>query len=211
MEQDTPRRLDTDDNETSKLVEIYPPDNEQHQRPGSHKLQHNHNSGGANGPTHSQQQTTAAKKYAALESERDTDRQRFEEPPRVQQPRNKELGGLDLSRQESFDDLQKLLDNQHPAVPKGWDYLCLPRRVNLKRVQEPMVEILVDYFEPVRQITYPLAPKGIVYVFGLAMLSLVMSLLSILVFRWQEYTIWLVVGLGKYLKSLKNNHITSHR
>ena len=118
----------------------------------------------------------------------------FDEPPR---PVNKGNGGLDFDRQESFEDLQRLLEDNHPPVPKGWDYLCLPRRVNLKRVQEPMVEILADYFEPVRQIQYPLAPKGIIYVLGLAMLSLAFSLMSVMVYRWGEYTVWLVLGLGK--------------
>ena len=122
-------------------------------------------------------------------------RNEFDEPPRALQ--NKANGGLDLSRQESFEDLQRLLEDSNPTVPKGWDYLCLPRRVNLKRVQEPMVEILEDYFEPVRQIQYPLAPKGIVYLLGLAMISLAFTLMSVMVYRWGEYTVWLVLGLGK--------------
>jgi hypothetical protein len=60
---------------------------------------------------------------------------------KVEGPTN---GGL--AREDSVDDLQRLLSETHPPVPSGWDYLTLPRRVNLARVQKPTTVLKDDYF-----------------------------------------------------------------
>ncbi|CDW87073.1 UNKNOWN [Stylonychia lemnae] len=180
MEQFTPRRNDTE-LENSSLVELQQDDNA-HQRPDPERLKDkSRNNSRIYHPR---------EKYSQLQNDQYSS---MNEPPR--RATTKRQGDQDLSRQDSYEDLQRLLDKQAPPVPQGWDYLTLPRRVNLKRVQEPVTKILDDYFEPVRQITYPLAPKGIVYAIGLVFVTLCFTLLSVLVFRWREHSIWFVVGL----------------
>ncbi len=71
-----------------------------------------------------------------------------------QNPRNRADGPsvAYLAREDSIEDLQRLLNETHPPVPRGWDYLTLPRRVNLARVQKPTVVIKDDYYTQAKQI-----------------------------------------------------------
>jgi len=52
-----------------------------------------------------------------------------------------------------------------------------------------------DYFAPVKELKLPLRARGIVFVFALTIITLMLTLLGILVFRWAENTIWFVVGV----------------
>jgi len=55
--------------------------------------------------------------------------------------------------------------------------------------------MLDDYFAPVKELKLPLRARGIVFVFALTVITLMLTLLGVLVFRWKENTIWFVIGV----------------
>lgn len=52
-------------------------------------------------------------------------------------------------KEEEFE-LDKLLQKTQPPVPAGFDYLILPRKINIKRVPLPPTIIEDDYFKSVK-------------------------------------------------------------
>ena len=133
--------------------------------------------------------------------------------PEVKIHRNKKFESLEVQAKENRDrelremrikareeeklEVQKLLELPQPPVPKGWDYLILPRKINLQRVPLPPTIMLEDYFAPVKELKLPLRARGIVFVFALAAITLMFTLIGTLVLRWGENTIWFVTGIGK--------------
>jgi hypothetical protein len=110
--------------------------------------------------------------------------------------RERELKDMRLkAREEEKLEVENLLNLPQPPVPKGWDYLILPRKINLERVPKPPTIMQEDYFAPVKELKLPLRARGIVFVFSLTIITLMLSLLGVLVFRWAENTIWFVVGV----------------
>lgn len=54
------------------------------------------------------------------------------------QEREKELKELrEKARKEEQEEVESLLSKPQPAVPQGWDFLTLPRNINLMRVKTP--------------------------------------------------------------------------
>jgi len=56
------------------------------------------------------------------------------------------------AREEEKIEVENLLNLPQPPVPKGWDYLILPRRINLERVPKPPTIMQADYFAPVKEL-----------------------------------------------------------
>ena len=54
------------------------------------------------------------------------------------------------AREEEKKEVEALLNLPQAAVPKGWDYLILPRKINVQRVPLPPTIMKEDYFEPVK-------------------------------------------------------------
>lgn len=48
--------------------------------------------------------------------------------------------------EENSNELDRLISQNQSSVPNGWDYLTLPRRVNLARVMKPNTVLKEDYF-----------------------------------------------------------------
>ena len=44
------------------------------------------------------------------------------------------------------------MNKPKPAIPSGWDYLILPRRINLNRVPRAPVIMKEDYFEDAKRL-----------------------------------------------------------
>lgn len=67
--------------------------------------------------------------------------------------RDRELKDLRLkAREEEKLEVENLLNLPQPPVPKGWDYLILPRKINLERVPKPPTIMQEDYFAPVKEL-----------------------------------------------------------
>jgi hypothetical protein len=43
--------------------------------------------------------------------------------------------------------VEELMSRPQPPVPQGWDYLTLPRKINLLRVKPPPTIMEDDYFK----------------------------------------------------------------
>lgn len=56
----------------------------------------------------------------------------------------------DKARKEEREELENLMSKAQPAIPQGWDYLVLPRKINLLRVKTPPTIMQDDYFKPVK-------------------------------------------------------------
>lgn len=56
------------------------------------------------------------------------------------------------AREEEKLEVENLLNLPQPPVPKGWDYLILPRKINLERVPKPPTIMQEDYFAPVKEL-----------------------------------------------------------
>ena len=172
------------------------------------------------GPENKQNETDQASKYptfrdaaegTAAPQIRIHRNKKFEEYTLIaNQNRERELKDMRLkAREEEKLEVENLLNLPQPPVPKGWDYLILPRKINLERVPKPPTIMQADYFAPVKELVrfyfvkikqkLPLRARGIVFVFALTIITLMLTLLGILVFRWAENTIWFVVGVGKFV------------
>ena len=57
---------------------------------------------------------------------------------------------MQRAREEEKKEVEQLLNLPQAAVPKGWDYLILPRKINVQRVPPPPTIMKEDYFEPVK-------------------------------------------------------------
>lgn len=69
------------------------------------------------------------------------------------QEREKELLELkEHARNEERAEVEDLMSKAQPAVPAGWDYLTLPRKINLLRVKTPPTIMQDDYFKPVKSL-----------------------------------------------------------
>lgn len=69
------------------------------------------------------------------------------------QERVKELQELKaLARKEEQKEVEELMSKAQPAIPAGWDYLILPRKINLLRVKTPPTIMQEDYFKPVKSL-----------------------------------------------------------
>ena len=56
----------------------------------------------------------------------------------------------DIAKAEENVELNELMEKaSHSTVPSGWDYLVLPRKINLQRVKPPPL-MKEDYFEQVK-------------------------------------------------------------
>ncbi len=44
------------------------------------------------------------------------------------------------------------MSKAQPAVPAGWDYLVLPRKINILHVKTPPTIMQEDYFRPVKNL-----------------------------------------------------------
>ena len=65
--------------------------------------------------------------------------------------RQRELKELrEKARAEEQKEVEELLSRPQPGVPAGWDYLVLPRKINLLRVKTPPTIMQDDYFKPVK-------------------------------------------------------------
>lgn len=65
--------------------------------------------------------------------------------------REKEIRELrEKARAEEQKEVEELLSRPQPAIPAGWDYLILPRKINLLRVKTPPTIMQDDYFKPVK-------------------------------------------------------------
>lgn len=65
--------------------------------------------------------------------------------------RRKEIQALkNQARLEEKEELNNLMSKAQPAIPGGWDYLILPRKINLLRVKTPPTIMQDDYFKPVK-------------------------------------------------------------
>lgn len=71
---------------------------------------------------------------------------------KVEQERDRDLLAKrkQEAREEETKELEELMKKQQPAVPKGWDYLILPRKINLLRVKPPPTIMEDDYFKSVK-------------------------------------------------------------
>ena len=49
-------------------------------------------------------------------------------------------------------EVEQLMSKSQPAIPSGWDYLILPRKINISRVKSPPTIMQDDYFKPVKQL-----------------------------------------------------------
>jgi len=54
------------------------------------------------------------------------------------------------ARDEEKKEVEALLNLPQAAVPHSWDYLTLPRKINVQRVPPPPTIMKEDYFEPVK-------------------------------------------------------------
>ena len=54
------------------------------------------------------------------------------------------------ARDEEKKEVEALLNLPQAAVPHSWDYLILPRKINVQRVPPPPTIMKEDYFEPVK-------------------------------------------------------------
>ena len=69
------------------------------------------------------------------------------------QERVKEMQDLKaLARKEEQKEVEELMSKAQPAIPGGWDYLILPRKINLLRVKTPPTIMQEDYFKPVKSL-----------------------------------------------------------
>lgn len=69
------------------------------------------------------------------------------------QEREKELKELKANaRLEEQKEVEELMSKAQPAIPAGWDYLILPRKINLLRVKTPPTIMQDDYFKPVKSL-----------------------------------------------------------
>jgi len=69
------------------------------------------------------------------------------------QERVKEMQDLKaLARKEEQKEVEELMSKAQPAIPAGWDYLILPRKINLLRVKTPPTIMQEDYFKPVKSL-----------------------------------------------------------
>jgi len=67
--------------------------------------------------------------------------------------REKEIRELrEKARVEEQKEVEELLSRPQPAIPAGWDYLILPRKINLLRVKTPPTIMQDDYFKPVKSL-----------------------------------------------------------
>ena len=72
---------------------------------------------------------------------------------KAQENRERELKEMRLkAREEEKREVEDLLNLPQPPVPKGWDYLILPRKINLQRVPLPPTIMMEDYFAPVKEL-----------------------------------------------------------
>lgn len=71
----------------------------------------------------------------------------------AKESRDRELKDMRLkAREEEKREVENLLNLPQPPVPKGWDYLVLPRKINLERVPKPPTIMQEDYFAPVKEL-----------------------------------------------------------
>ena len=56
----------------------------------------------------------------------------------------------EVARKEELLEVENLMSKPQPPVPQGWDYLILPRKINLLRVKPPPTIMQDDYFKPVK-------------------------------------------------------------
>lgn len=73
---------------------------------------------------------------------RDADQERIKE----------EQEQKDAARKEEQKEVEDLMSKAQPAIPAGWDYLILPRKINLQRVKTPPTIMQEDYFKPVKSL-----------------------------------------------------------
>ena len=68
------------------------------------------------------------------------------------------------AREEEKKEVQALLNLPQSAVPKGWDYLVLPRKINVQRVPLPPTIMKEDYFEPVKALVSGISLNKVIIV-----------------------------------------------
>ncbi|CDW84343.1 UNKNOWN [Stylonychia lemnae] len=96
--------------------------------------------------------------------------------------------------QKQVDEMSMSMLSTH-TVPSDWDYLTVPKHFQIEAIAKPKTKLKEDYYEIPKSMKYHISRRFIAFGIIISSATLLFTLLSVLLFKWEAYSAAFVLGL----------------